>query len=267
MRSRTLLAVSLALFLPPFVLAQDRAALDATFAQANHLESSDPAGANRLYDQAARQGHTPSMVILGYRLIYGTGQPQDLPRAFSLFTAATKAGDLDGQFMLGLCYLEGLGTAKNPTAARENLLEPADKGNQFAQYTLGIMLQSGEGGQKREAAARRWLDRAASGADANLSARATDFRNKLDSKLFASNNSTGQALTALFFVALLGAAMAGGSDSGGGVPSSSMSGGMPIGSSRGSSVSPPPARPTPHYPNNITKAVNGDLTNSRLLWY
>ena len=45
MRSRTLLAVSLALFFPAFVLAQDRAALDATFAQANHLESSDPAGA------------------------------------------------------------------------------------------------------------------------------------------------------------------------------------------------------------------------------
>jgi TPR repeat protein len=265
MRSRTLLAVSLALFLPAFVLAQDRAALDATFAQANHLESSDPAGANRLYDQAARQGHTPSMVILGYRLIYGTGQPQDLSRAFSLFTAATKAGNLDGRFLLGLCYLEGLGTAKNPTAARENLLEPADKGNQFAQYTLGIMLQTGEGGPKREAAARRWLDRATAGPDANLSARAADFRNKLDSKLFASNNSTGQALTALFFVALLGAAVGGG-HGGGSVPSSGGMGGN-MGMSGSSSPSPPQARPTPHYPNNITKAVNGDLTNSGLLVY
>jgi len=79
-------------------MAQDRAALDATFRQATQLESRDAAGANRLYDQAARQGHTPSMVMLGYRLIYGTGQTPDLSRAFSLFTAATKAGDLDGQF-------------------------------------------------------------------------------------------------------------------------------------------------------------------------
>jgi TPR repeat protein len=79
-------------------MAQDRAALNAMFLQANQLESRDPAGANRLYDEAARQGHTPSMVMLGYRLIHGTGQPQDLSRAFSFFTAATKAGDLDGQF-------------------------------------------------------------------------------------------------------------------------------------------------------------------------
>jgi TPR repeat protein len=269
MRSHTLLAVSLALFLPTFMLAQDRAALDETFLQANRLESSDPARATRLYDQAAGQGHTLSMVMLGYRLIYGTGEPQDLPRAFSLFTAATKAGSLDGQFLLAMCYLEGLGTAKNPTAARDNLLEPADKGNQFAQFTLGIMMQNGEGGPKREAAARRWLDRAAGGPDAKLAARAATFRDQLDSKLFASNNSTGQALTALLFVALLGVAMGGanGGD-GGGVPVTSPSGGMGMGSGGGGSApTPPPARPTPHYPNNPTKTVMGDLTDSRLQWY
>jgi TPR repeat protein len=264
MKNRTLLALGLALYLPAFVLAQDRAALDAMFLQANQLESRDPAGANRLYDQAALQGHTPSMVMLGYRLIYGTGQPQDLSRAFSLFTAATKARDLDGQFLLGLCYLEGLGTAKNPTAARENLLEPADKGNQFAQYTLGIMLQSGEGGPKREAAARRWLDRAASGPDADLSARAADFRNKLDAKLFSSDNSMGQALTALFFIALIGMATSGGDSGGGGtgsIPSSGMSGGRSP-----STPSASPHRPTPYYPNNISKAVNGDLTSPKISW-
>ena len=270
MRSRTLLAVSLALFLPMCMLAQDRAALDETFLQANRIESSDPAGATRLYDQAARQGHTLSMVMLGYRLIYGTGEPQDLPRAFSLFTAATKAGSLDGQYLLAMCYLEGLGTAKNPTAARDNLLEPADKGNQFAQFTLGIMMQNGEGGPKREAAARRWLDRAASGPNTQLAARAATYRDQLDSKLFASNNSTGQALTALLFVALLGVALGGayGDGGGGSVPVPSSPGGMGMGSGGGGSTpAPPPARPTPHYPNNPTKTVMGDITNPNLLWY
>lgn len=268
---RKLLALTLACYLSIFALAQDRAALDALFTQATQLEAKDPAAANRLYDRAARQGHTLSMVMLGYRLIYGTGEPQDLPRAFSLFTSAAKAGNLDGQFLLGLSYLEGLGTPKNPAAAREALLEPAAHGNQFAQYTLGIMLQSGEGGPKREAAARRWLDRAASGPNADLAARAADFRNKLDAKLFSSDDSTGKALTALLFIALLGAAMRGGSDSGSGVADTSSASSTGFGG--GTKSTPPPVRPTPHYPNNPTKSVNGetksvngDLTNGNLIW-
>jgi Sel1 repeat len=265
MTTRTFLAISMAVCLPISVLAQDRAALNEMFVQASQMESRDPAGADRLYEQAASQGNVPSMVMLGYRLVYGLGEPQDLPRAFSLFTAATKAGNLDGQFLLALSYLEGLGTPKNPTAARENLLEPADHGNQFAQYTLGIMLVNGEGGPKREAAARRWLDRAAGGPNANLAARAANFRDKLDAHLFATNDSTGKALTALFFIALIGGAMGGGESGGGGsidMPSSMDFGG----GSSSSSIAPPPVRPTPFYPNNISKAVNGDLTDPNLNW-
>jgi hypothetical protein len=264
MRFRALLAVTLALFLPTFLIAQDRAALDNIFPRANALAETDPAGANRLYEQAAGQGHALSQVMLGYRLIYGTGQLQDLPRAFSLFTAATKAGSLDGQFLLAMCYLEGLGTTKNPTAARDNLLEPADIGNQYAQFTLGIMMQNGEGGPKREAAARRWLDRAASGPNAELAARAAKIRDKLDAKLFSPNNSTGQALTALFFIALIGLATQGGGGGGGGYPGGGGSTG--IGGGGSSCCSAPPARPVPFYPSNPSRSVNGDLTDPRLGW-
>jgi hypothetical protein len=265
MRCRALLAVSLALFLPVFLVAQDRAALDNMFLQANALAERDPAGANRLYEQAAGRGHVLSQVMLGYRLIYGTGQMQDLPRAFSLFTAATKAGSLDGQFLLAMSYLEGLGTTKNPSAARDNLLEPADKGNQYAQFTLGIMMQNGEGGPKREAAARRWLDRAASGPNAELAARATNFRDKLDAKLFSPNDSTGQALTALFFIALIGLATQGGGG-GGGAGGGNYPGGGGFGGGGSSCCSAPPARPVPFYPSNPSRSVNGDLTDPRLGW-
>jgi hypothetical protein len=259
MRSRALLAVFLSFYLPAFVLAQDRAALDAIFLRANQLDAGDATSATRLYEQAARQGHTLSMVMLGYHLLYGNGEARDLPRAVSLFSAATKAGNLDGQFLLAMCYLEGLGTTKDPAAARENLLEPADKGNQYAQFTLGLMLQNGEGGPKREAAARRWLDRAASGDNRDLAARAARVRDTLDVKLFSPDNSTGRALTALLFVSLLGLAMGGGS------------GGYDYPSSPGSAPSsgpatPPPARPVPFYPSNPSKSVNGDLTDSRLRW-
>jgi Sel1 repeat len=265
MRTSVFLAVTLAFCLPICAQTQDRAALNALFDRATQLESTDPAGANQLYEQGARQGHAPSMAMLGYRLVYGIGGPQDLPRAFSLFTTATKAGNLDGQFLLALCYLEGLGTSKNPAAARENLLDPADQGNQYAQYTLGIMLQAGEGGPQREAAARRWLDRAAGGPDRDLAARAADFRNKLDAKLFSPDNSTGKALTALLFIALLGVAMEGGGSGGGtaGIPSSPLGG---SGMGPGSPVTPPPPRPTTIIdPTNPTKAVNGNLTDPGLV--
>lgn len=257
-------AIILIFCIPLNGLAQDHTGLNGLFAQAMQMESKDQAEATRLYERASQQGHIPSMVMLGYRLIYGTGAPVDRPRAFSLISTAAKAGNLDGKFLVALCYLEGVGTSRNAAAARENLLDPATQGNQWAQYTLAIMLQAGEGGPKREAAARRWLDRAASGPDRQLAARAADFRDKLDAKLFSPDNSNGQALSALFFVVLLGAAM-GGNGAGGGTssqPGSSGYGGM------GSSpdISPVAPRPIPHYANNPTKAVNGDLTNPNLIW-
>jgi Sel1 repeat len=263
MKSRAFLVATFAFYFSICAAAQDRAALDALFLQATQLEQSDPARADRLYDEAARQGHTLSMVKLGYRITQSSSDPQQLARAFSLFNTAAKAGNLDGQFLLALSYLQGIGTEKNPAAARAALLVPADHGNQYAQYTLGIMLQAGEGGPKREAAARRWLDRAAHGSDSGLAARASDIRDKLDAKLFSSDDSVGNALTALFFIALVGAAMGGGSGGGGSSAGSTMSS-----SGMGSSASsPPPCRPTPYYPTNITKSVNGDLTSSSLQWH
>jgi hypothetical protein len=261
MNYQRFLAVSLACCLAVCALAQVPAESSQLFTQAVRLESKDPAEADRLYGLAARQGHVPSMVRLGYRLVNSPGDHQDLPRAFSLFTAAARAGDPDGQYLLAMSYLQGLGTPKNPVAARETLLEPANNGHQFAQYTLGIMLQSGEGGPRREAAARRWLDRAANGPDAKLAARAADFRDKIDARLFSPDDSTGKALTALAFVALLGAAVGGGSG-GADIPAGPSS---PIGGSSPFKSTPPTCRPTMVVPTNISKAVNGDITNPNLI--
>jgi hypothetical protein len=263
MSHQRFLAVSLGCYLSVCALAQVPAESSELFAQAAQLESKNPAEADRVYGQAARQGHVPSMVRLGYRLVSGSGDRQDLPRAFSLFIEAARTGDPDGQYLLAMSYLEGVGTARNPVTARETLLEPANHGHQFAQYTLGIMLQSGEGGPRREASARRWLDRAANGPDAKLAARAADFRDKIDARLFSPDDSTGKALTALAFVALLGAAVGGGSGSADipAGPPSPFGGSSPI----KSTPPPPPCRPTMVMPTNISKTVNGDITNPNLI--
>src|SRR5262249_4846415 len=155
---------------------------------------------------------------------------------------------------------------RNPTAARENLLDPATQGNQHAQYTLGIMLQAGASGPKRETAPRRRLDRAAGGPDQEIATRAATLRDKLDAQPFSSDDSTGKALTALAFIVLIAVATDGSnSSSGGGGGSLASSPTQPFagGSSSSSSM---PVRPIPHYPGNITKAVNGDITNPKLVW-
>src|SRR5580698_7658505 len=94
---------------------QDPAALDALFRQAAARESGqgapkDLAGAAALYEQAARQGHVPSMVRLGYLRQSGQGVSQNQPEAFSLYSQAAKAGDMDAKFLQAMSYAQGLGT-------------------------------------------------------------------------------------------------------------------------------------------------------------
>jgi len=203
MRYRDVVAVFL-VFCLTTAEAQDSAALAVLFRQAAERESKDIAGAVRLYEQSARQGHTPSMVRLGYLRQSGAGVARDLPGSFALFTEAAKAGNLDGQFLLAMSYAQGVGTAKDPAAARKWFLQPAAAGYQHAQYALGIMLESGEGGPRKVAAARRWLDRAAAGPDATLAKRSAALRDKVDEKLFAIDNSGTFLVGLILFMALAG---------------------------------------------------------------
>lgn len=118
MQWRALTAVCLVFSLISSVGAQDATALDALFRQAAERESGsakDYASASRLYAEAARQGHTPSMVRLGYLKQSGTGVPPDLSGALGLFTQAAEAGNLDGQFMLGITYLQGYRDREGPS--------------------------------------------------------------------------------------------------------------------------------------------------------
>jgi hypothetical protein len=255
--TRAIVAVSL-LSLIWQTSAQD---IDTLFRQAATLENGaahDSAGAAPLYAQAARAGHTPSMVRLGYLLQSGTGVAPDVPQALALYKRAADAGDPNGQFMLALANLQGVGGTKNPAAARELLRTPAGAGHQYAQYLLAGMLESGEGGEVREAAARRWFDKASAGPDANLAARAAAMRDKIDEHMLAPDNHAGVLLSALLLVAFAGMVMQGGDGIGGG-PSSSGGGG---GFGGGPSSSPPPCRPVPipMFGNSMT-ANGGSLSN------
>ena len=223
MTYRGQIAVCLVICLVTPTAAQDSDAVALFRAAAEH-ETKDPAGAVRLYGQAANQGHTPSMVRLGYLLQSGAGVTEDQPRAFALYTQAAKAGSLDGEFMLAMSYAQGIGTPRDPVAARKWFLPAAAAGHQFAQYHLGIMLAGGEGGPRKIAAARRWLDRAATGPDAAVAERSSDLRDKIDQELLAMDTSGTTIVVAILVLALMGKAM-GAEDASGGPSSPGMPGG------------------------------------------
>ncbi len=249
MRCSDFVAVCLVFSLVFSAAGQDPAALDALFRQAAARESGQGApkdlpGAIRLYEQAARQGHVPSMVRLGYLRQSGQGVSQDQPEAFSLYSQAAKAGDADAKFLLAMSYAQGAGTRKDPVTARNLLLQPATDGHQSSQYALGIMLELGEGGPKKEAAARRWLDKAAAGPDRELAARAAGLRDKIDKNIFAPDNS-GMAFLGLAAFILVAGALVGGDGGGGG---GSMSTGNTSGGSGSSGATKPWTRPAHCYP-------------------
>jgi hypothetical protein len=246
MRYGDSVAVGLVFCLVFSAAGQDPAALDALFRPAAERESGqggpkDPAGAARLYEQAARQGHVPSMVRLGYLRQSGEGVSQDQPEAFSLFGRAAKAGNADAKFFLAMSYAEGVGTRKDPVTARNLLLQPATDGHQSSQYALGIMLELGEGGPQKEAAARRWLDKAAAGPDRALASRAAGLRDKIDRNIFAPDNSGVAFLGLAAFILVAGALVGGDVDgSSGGIPTSTSGGSRGLGSSGGTKSSPRP---------------------------
>lgn len=254
MRFRGLVALSTVFFL---TTAQVSPA-DAVFWQAFDLEqgakgTKDVAGAIRLYEQGARQGHVPSMVRLGYMKQLGTGMPQDLKGAFALYRQAADTGNLEGQFMHAVSYAEGIGTPRDPVTARGLLLAPADAGHQFAQYALGGMMAVGVGGPKREAAARRWLDKAASGPDRAVAARAAQYRDQIDKNLFTANSSGFAYLGLAAFIIVAGVAAGGGSAGydggppGGSMPQSGGGGGVPA----------PPGRPAVNFQNGNPSTPHG----------
>jgi hypothetical protein len=259
---RNSIAICLVFCLAFSAMAQDAASLDSLFRQAVSREygaggtALDLAGAIRLYEQAVRQGHVPSMIRLGYMRQAGKGMPPDLPGALALYTEAAKRGDPEGQYMQAICYATGVGTQKDPATARRLLLPPADAGHQDAQYALGIMIALGEGGPKREAAARRWLDRAASGPDRQLAAEAASQRDKIDKNLFAQDTSGAQLFLGIAAFLIVAGAMSAGSGAGGGDsapynPSGGWGGGTSSSSPSSSSSSHTSATP-----------MNGDITRT-----
>ncbi|MFU2207471.1 tetratricopeptide repeat-containing serine protease family protein [Solidesulfovibrio sp. C21] len=103
----------------------------------------DPAGAARLYRQAAERGNTPAMTALGLLYYRGEGVAQSDAMASTYFRKAAGKGSARALYLLGLMRLSGRG---GPTADAVGYLRRAVRaGSPEAAAVLGELLLAGRG--------------------------------------------------------------------------------------------------------------------------
>ena len=121
----------------------------------------DYATANRLFEQAAEQGHRKAQYFLGMAYHVGRGVRQSYPRARYWLEQAAYQGDANAQHHLGDIYLNGWGVAPDPAWAAMWYGRSAQQGLAAAQFSLGVCYSSGLGVPKQPLRARGWLGLAA----------------------------------------------------------------------------------------------------------
>jgi TPR repeat protein len=106
----------------------------------------DPARAAALAEQAAKMGHHPAELLLGWMFETGTAGPADLAQAYSWYDAAAQKAYPPGLTASARLLEEGLGTVADPEGARSRYTEAANRGDGEASYRLALMLEAGRGG-------------------------------------------------------------------------------------------------------------------------
>ena len=145
---------------------------------------------------AAKQNHTPSIVVLGmlYKKKKPFGFKTDHKKAFEYFKKAALLSDKEGMYELGCCYHQGIGVKKNIAESLIWLNKAAGLGDRQSQlylgnlyycgkdviqdykkafelfskttdylvseYMLGKMYYFGEGVKKDLAVAKKWMEKA-----------------------------------------------------------------------------------------------------------
>lgn len=106
-------------------------------------QGQDIPGAIALLEEAAGQGDSLALILLG-RLHYdGFDAPYEPALAVSYWQRASLQGDAEAYRLLGLAHLEGEGVAQETERAFELFLEAAHRGDPHAQHLVGIAYSDG----------------------------------------------------------------------------------------------------------------------------
>jgi TPR repeat protein len=113
--------------------------------------SRNPKEAARLLEQAAAQGHAPSLGLLGWMAMSGVGVPRDDSRAARLLKPAAEGGDTAAQNNLGVLYALGSGVPHDHAQAERWFRAAADQGAEDAARNLDELLGRTPAGAPRAA--------------------------------------------------------------------------------------------------------------------
>jgi TPR repeat protein/serine/threonine protein kinase len=116
--------------------------------------------AHNHYKQAAEQGYTHAMCILGQLLIQPAAEEQkDSALAFEYFETAATTGNIIGQYLLGQAYEYGVGVSPNMDKAWNYYQKAAEEGYPNALCKVGEVYLYGTLGQQKDGkAAIDYLD-------------------------------------------------------------------------------------------------------------
>jgi len=123
--------------------------------------------AARLFAAAASQGDVMGQYALGRCYDYGQGVPQDYKKAIEWYTKAAEAGSSDAQNNLAVCYKEGQGVDQDYKEAVQWFTKAAEAGNSTAQHNLGVCYKNGQGVDQDYKKAVQWFTKAAEAGDSD----------------------------------------------------------------------------------------------------
>lgn len=98
-----------------------------------------------LFQEAAKEGHTPSMYELATMYEKGAGFPKDMGQAVQWYRKSAHLGYAPSQMQVGLLYENGILVPKNETLAAAWYTKAAEQGFPAAQYLLAGMYRQGRG--------------------------------------------------------------------------------------------------------------------------
>ena len=121
--------------------------------------SRDPIEAERLYRQAAQQGHVVAQYQLAEMYYFGdAGISRSPAESVRWLTAAAERGFILAQSQLGVAYESGDGVRRDLRAAAFWYAASGQQGDPFAQYQLAILYYHGAGVRQSDVAEFAWLN-------------------------------------------------------------------------------------------------------------
>jgi TPR repeat protein len=131
--------------------------------------------AERWLGEAATQGDTAAMVLLGGLILEHPEDKTKSPRAFELFRIAALQGNTDAEYNLGVCLRRGFGVAPDREQAERHYRSAASRGHESAQLALGDLIAENAASEAQWRDARHWYRLAADQGNAAAKARLADI--------------------------------------------------------------------------------------------